>query len=710
MKGVDDIEIFKLFGSIGIKNQDANKAIDETTGKAEGASGKIGAIFGKLAGVLGALFAGKAIFDFGKSTVEAAATAQAMKAQFSAVFGKLAPEAKSTVDKMAKEMGILPNRLNPLFTSLTSKYKGLGASSEEAMQLASKGSHIAADAAAFYDKSLEETSGALNSFINGNYEGGESIGLFANETQIASWASKNLGLDWDSLDEKGKQIARMGYAEAMQKAAGATGQAARESDGYENVMGNLKQAWEDFKATVGGPLLQPVVSGIKIAVQWFQTAQDWLGKLKKELKENGAVQSFKNTLDNVSTAIQNITGLLPQMNAPNAKQMAGDFADIASKIEDASKFVKDLTQSIAELDFGALTEKFAPLIAGVGAMATAWGIYSLALGIKSAAETVAIISMYAMDVAAATLGATMAFLMSPITLIIIGIGLLVAAGVWLWQNWDSVSKWAVTAWEAIKTTIWNVLLALAKITIDTWNSIKTSMSNAWENIKNTLRDILVAIGKIMVDTWNNIKNTVSNVVNSIKTTLANTWNSIKSTVSSVWNSIASTISGAIDKAKNAVQSGIDKMKSMFNFKWSLPHISLPHFSVSGGEAPWGFMGKGSLPSVGVDWYAKGGIMTDPTLFGMNGNRAMVGGEAGPEAVLPLNSKTLGQIGQGINDASDSELTSIAEMLQSIIELLAMIYEKDIDVILDGDSLVAKTWRKIQDQIEFSNNRNKRYGG
>ena len=715
MKGVDDIEIFKLFGSIGIKNQDANKAIDETTGKAEGASGKIGSIFGKLAGVLGALFAGKAIFDFGKSTVEAAATAQAMKAQFSAVFGKLAPEAKSTVDKMAKEMGILPNRLNPLFTSLTSKYKGLGASSEEAMQLASKGSHIAADAAAFYDKSLEETSGALNSFINGNYEGGESIGLFANETQIASWASKNLGLDWDSLDEKGKQIARMGYAEAMQKAAGATGQAARESDGYENVMGNLKQAWEDFKATVGGPLLQPVVSGIKIAVQWFQTAQDWLGKLKKELKENGAVQSFKegfarlgDMLGAFGEMISNIWTALS--GGQEAKLTIEDVGGAIKTIADAFQIAMDigadffgwLNQSSPEAD------AFKSIVVGIGLAFAGWGLSTLFM------------SLPGMLTAAGT--AFMAFSATATTAItsipIIGwIAAVIAALIWFFSQtktgreiWSNFMSWLGNAWEAIKTTIWNVLLALAKITIDTWNSIKTSMSNAWENIKNTLRDILIAIGKIMVDTWNNIKNTVSNVVNSIKTTLANTWNSIKSTVSSVWNSIASTISGAIDKAKNAVQSGIDKMKSMFNFKWSLPHISLPHFSVSGGEAPWGFMGKGSLPSVGVDWYAKGGIMTDPTLFGMNGNRAMVGGEAGPEAVLPLNRKTLGQIGQGINDASDSELTSIAEMLQSIIELLAMIYEKDIDVILDGDSLVAKTWRKIQDQIEFSNNRNKRYGG
>ncbi|MCK1227807.1 phage tail tape measure protein [Streptococcus uberis] len=704
------IEIFKLFGSIGIKNQEANKAIDETTGKAKDSSGKIGAIFSKLAGFLGTLFAGKVLFDFGRSVVQAAANAKAIESQFVQVFGSIEKEARSKLDEVAKQAGALPNRIKPAFNQIASFAKVTGMGAKEALDFTARATAAAADSAAFYDKSLEETTDTLKSYLKGNFEVADNLGILSTETTRNEAATRMFGKAYKDLEGQQQQQVLLKMYEDANKVSGAMGQAARESNGFENVMGNLKQAWEDFKASIGGAVLQPVVTSLQIAVSWIKATQEWLGKLKTAMKENGALQSFKTAFDNLGTAIKNVVDLFPKVKSPSVQEIADDFAKVASKVEEASKYVKNFTEDLKNMDFGGIAEKFAPIIAGIGAMATAWGIYSIALGIKSAAETVAIISMYAMDAAAATLSATLAVLLSWPTLIIIGIGLLVAAGVWLWQNWDTVTKNIGIAWEFTKQVVWNALVAVGKFIYDHFISVKNYISNAWNNIKATIFNVLVAIGKVIFDTWNNIKNTISNVVNGIKTTLANTWNSIKSTVSSVWNSIASTISGAIDRAKNAVQNGINKMKSMFNFKWSLPHITLPHFSVSGGEAPWGFMGKGSLPSVGVDWYAKGGIMTAPTLFGINGDRAMVGGEAGPEAVLPLNSKTLGQIGQGIQNATSDENSAIVSLLSQMVDLLDELLDKDIDILIDGDSVVAKTWQKTQEKIEFSNKRNKRLRG
>ncbi|WP_398577521.1 phage tail tape measure protein, partial [Streptococcus parasuis] len=134
--------------------------------------------------------------------------------------------------------------------------------------------------------------------------------------------------------------------------------------------------------------------------------------------------------------------------------------------------------------------------------------------------------------------------------------------------------------------------------------------------------------------------------NKLSSTISGIFNGILSTASNIWNSIKSTISNAIDGAKNAVSNGVNAIKNLFNFRIKWPHIPLPHFRVSGSANPLDWL-KGGLPSIGIDWYAKGGIMTKPTLFGMNGNRAMVGGEAGAEAILPLNKSTLGAIGQSI---------------------------------------------------------------
>ena len=164
-------EIFKLFGTIGLNNQEANKGIDETTGKAQDASTKIAGFFQKAAVAIGAAFAVQKLVNFGKMTVEAAASAKAIQAQFEQVFGDSQGLAEDTVNGMAKEFGMLPNRIKPSFTSTTSMFKGLGLSTEEAMGQATKAVTIASDAAAFYDMSYENANGALSSFIKGNYEG-----------------------------------------------------------------------------------------------------------------------------------------------------------------------------------------------------------------------------------------------------------------------------------------------------------------------------------------------------------------------------------------------------------------------------------------------------------------------------------------------------------------------------------------------------------
>lgn len=201
--------------------------------------------------------------------------------------------------------------------------------------------------------------------------------------------------------------------------------------------------------------------------------------------------------------------------------------------------------------------------------------------------------------------------------------------------WETIKSVGETIWNGIASVIGTIFNGIAQVLSNIWNTISTVASNVWNGIKSTLSGI-----------FDGISSSVSSVFNGIRDTISNIWNSIQSTASSIWNGIKDTIGNAINGAKDLVGSAIEAIKGFFNFEFRWPHIPLPHFSISGSLNPVDWLSNG-LPSIGVEWYAKGGILTKPTVFGSNGNSLMVGGEAGNEAVLPLNERTLGAIGRGI---------------------------------------------------------------
>ncbi len=221
----------------------------------------------------------------------------------------------------------------------------------------------------------------------------------------------------------------------------------------------------------------------------------------------------------------------------------------------------------------------------------------------------------------------------------------------IWENckgivssvWEGIKSVVSSAIHAVSSTISSVMGAIKNVISTVWNAISSKVSSVLNAIKTTVSTIFNAVKSVASSVWNGIKSVISSVVdgikskvssvfNGVKSTVTSIFNGIKSTATSVWNGIKDAIIKPVEAAKNAVKGIIDKITGFFSgMKLELPKIKLPHFKISGKLS----LSPPSVPHLSIDWYKEGGILTKPTVFGMNGSSLMAGGEAGKEAVLPL---------------------------------------------------------------------------
>ena len=205
-----------------------------------------------------------------------------------------------------------------------------------------------------------------------------------------------------------------------------------------------------------------------------------------------------------------------------------------------------------------------------------------------------------------------------------------------------------TAWSAIQTATSTVFNAVKSTASTVWSGIKSAVSTAvdgaksvvstgWSAIQSTTSTVFNAVKSAASTAWNGIKTTVTTVVSNMKTSITTGLNGIKSAASTALNALKSTFTNVFNGVWSFVQGIVGKLKSIFNFSWSLPHIKLPHFSISGSFS----LNPPSIPHISVEWYKKamnnGMILNSPTIFGASGNHLLGGGEAGPEAVVGVSS-------------------------------------------------------------------------
>ena len=196
----------------------------------------------------------------------------------------------------------------------------------------------------------------------------------------------------------------------------------------------------------------------------------------------------------------------------------------------------------------------------------------------------------------------------------------------------------------------------------------------------------------MMDAWAQeaIVTPIRNKVEEFKTAIREGFETAKSNVLATFDSIKSGIAEKIDAAREKVHEAIDAIKGFFDFEWHLPHIALPHFSISGSFS----LNPPSVPSFGIEWYKSGGIMTDPTIFGFNPmtGKAMVGGEAGAEAIAPID--TLKQY------VSEAVMSALSAVLSNGSAKTAQLLEITVPVELDGAVIAKKLYKYNLAEVDF----------
>jgi phage-related protein len=422
------------------------------------------------------------------------------------------------------------------------------------------------------------------------------------------------------------------------------------------------------------------------------------------MKEN--TNELSEGLDKLNTPSAKVRKSLNQIKNSGIQLGTAFLTAVAPVLDKVSAGIEKATTWFNSLDEGTkqniatmllFVAGLAPVLIGIGKFIALVGSVITAIGtITSAISGVG------------TVLAGLGVAVNPIGLIVGAIALLAVGFVYLWNTSEGFRNFWINLWNVISTTVMNIVSSVSAWLANAWNTIRNTAVNVWNSLKSGVTNIVNGIKSTITNVWNSIKSTVTNVMNNIKTSITTAWNnakttvttsvngiktsistalnSAKSTVTNIFNSIKSSITEKINGAKSAVTNAISAIKRAFNFTWSLPHLALPHISISGSFS----LTPPSVPHFGISWYKKAmedpWLFTKPTLFDVNPitGTAKGAGEAGNE-MMYSHSKLMEDIRNATGTADLGEkIDRLIDLLMKYLPQLA-----NMQVVMDSGTLAGE---------------------
>lgn len=715
------MELFKLLGTIAVENTEAVKALKETSAEGEKTESKLSNAFAKIGGA--AVKVGTVVATGVGAAATAIGTVTTMAVKNYAEYEQLVGGIETLFkDSAGKVLGYAENAYNTAGMSANeymetvtgfsaSLLQSLGGDTEKAAEYANRAIVDMADNANKMGSSMESIQNAYQGFAKQNYTmldnlklgyGGtkeEMARLIADAAKLTD-VQEELGITVDASSMSYGNI--VNAIHVMQTEMGIAG--ATQAEAASTILGSIgmmKSSWTNFVTGLAdenadlSTLMDSVIDSFitvvdNIAPKFIEALPKIVGAVEyivggiagylpdivKELFPSLLSATVSMLQSITSFVIEGLPGMVDdvfQMLAPHLERggnvirnaLASVFGDsFVSELISTFEKICDTWESVFWTISDAYYDYIEPVIQQFMTM-----VGELWTENQDKIQKIGELFGVVFDKIA---GIANWFYESII------LGIFVPAIEWISQvvsnNMENIKAYFQSAFDIIGGIIDFFIALFQGNWQGMWDAVLSILISAIEMAKSwftLLKDFIVEI-------MNAIWSKVGEIWENIKTSISTKISSIVSTIGAKFEEVKNSITNKINAAKDAVHNAIEAIKGFFNFEFKWPHIPLPHFSISPSGWKVGDLLDGVIPKLGIQWYAKGGVLEEPTAFGINGNKLMVGGEAGPEAVAPIDV-----LQKYIAEAVAAQNTGLVDILQKILAAILSNNEEMKDKFMEA---------------------------